>query len=98
MEREELIADLVKYTVSVHEALERETDSENRPHHLGHLAMAARIFMYLNLPAAEKELSRILRIETMAYAQRIPGSVAESTRLAWERLSPSLVSYLARKS
>lgn len=94
MTRDELMLELVRYTQAVHEALESESDSHNRPHYLGHLAMAARIFMYLHLDNSQEQLARIFHLENRSHAQTLPGEVAATTRQAWRRFSPKFASFL----
>lgn len=94
MTRDELIPELARYTQTIHEALERESDSLNRPHYLGHLAMAARIFMFLHLDDSQEQLAQIFRLENRSHAQTLPGEVAATTRQAWGRFSLKFVSFL----
>jgi hypothetical protein len=93
-ELQRLLDELVIYTFSVHQALESEADPLNRPHHLGHLAMAARIFMYLHAGNAHEELSQVVRIENRSHALKLPGDAAATVRGSWLRLAPLLASYL----
>ncbi len=94
MTKDELIPELVRYTEAIHEALETESDSLNRPHYLGHLAMAARIFMYLHRDDSQEQLAQIFRIESRSHAQTLPGEVAAFTRQAWKRFSLGFASFL----
>lgn len=94
MTRDELMPALVEYTHAIHQALETESDHLNRPRYLGHLAMAARIFMYLHLEGSREKLEQILRLENRSHAQTLPGAVAVTTRDAWRLLVPKLAAYI----
>ena len=98
MTRDGLLLALTTYTTCIHEALERETDSANRAHYVGYLAMAARIFMYLHLQAPSNALHHISRIQNVAHGQRLPGQTAATTRQAWQAFSAQLESYLQQES
>ena len=94
MTRDDLIAELVRYTRAIDEALEKERDPLNRPHYSGHLAMAARMFVYLHLDERRKKLEQVFHIERMAHAQTLPGSVAATTAAAWRSFSIKLAAFL----
>ncbi len=91
MTRDELTIVLAEYTQVIHDALEHETDHENRPHYLGHLAMCARMFKILHLDQPIRELEQIHRIESQSHIMvRLPGEVAAATRDAWQAFAPKL--------
>ena len=94
MTRDDLIEELVRYTRAIDEALEKERDPLNRPHYSGHLAMAARMFVYLHLDERRKKLEQVFHIERMAHAQELPGSVAATTKAAWRSFSIKLAAFL----
>jgi len=89
-----LLIELAKYAEVIHDALETEQHHGNRLHHLGHLAMAARIFVALQLPESAVKLSRIYNIERASLACKLPGDAAARIRLAWASFSPQLKHYL----
>jgi hypothetical protein len=92
--RDPLLADLALYGQVLHNALEHEAYPENRMHHLGHLAMAARIFTHLHLSQSGISLKRIYHIESCSHAGKLPGEAAESVREAWARFKPILAEYI----
>jgi hypothetical protein len=95
MTRDELLTELAYYTQVLHEATEHETELDNRHHHLGHLAMAARMFKILHLRQPVSALEQIYRIESKAYSfVKLPGPSATSALEAWQRLSPSLRAFI----
>ncbi len=92
--RDSLISELAAYAEVLHDALEHETHSDNRMHHLGHLAMAARMFTYLHFPSSGISLKRLYRIETCSHADKLPGDSAKAVRDAWSHFEPMLQSYV----
>lgn len=81
MTKDQLLLELARYTQVLHEALENETDHENRWHHLGHLAMAARMFKILVLGQPVGDMEQIYRIESKAFKfVKLPGPSAATTR------------------
>jgi len=94
MTRDDLIEELVRYTRTIDEALEKERDPVNRPHYSGHLAMAARMFVYLHLGERRKKLEQVFHIERMAHAQELPGNAAATTKAAWRSFSLKLAAFL----
>ena len=95
MTKEELLLGIAHYTQVLHDAMEQEKEFENRPHHLGHLAMAARMFKILHLGQPVGDLEQIYRIESKAFSfGQLPGPVAAATNSAWQKLGPSLRTFI----
>lgn len=91
MTKEDLLLEIAHYTQVLHDAMEQEKEFDNRPHHLGHLAMAARMFKILHLGQPVSDLEQIYRIKSKAFTfVKLPSPSAAATRDAWQRLAPSL--------
>lgn len=92
--KDSLISALASYAQVLHDALEHETHHENRIHHLGHLAQAARIFTYLHLPDSGISLKTTHHIECCSHGGKLPGDTAKTVRDAWRDFEPLLRSYI----
>ncbi|SRR6266567_4042550 len=92
--KDAFISALAAYAEVLNDALEHETHHENRMHHLGHLAMAARMFTYFNHQASNISLKRIHYMECCSHAGKLPGDTAKSVREAWGRFEPVLRAFL----
>jgi hypothetical protein len=99
MTRDEFLLELARYTQVLGEAFEHETEFDNRYHHLGHLAMAARMFKILHLEEPVSALDQIYRIESKAYSfVKLPGPSAASAREAWQRLAVNLQAFIDERT
>lgn len=95
MTRDEFLFELARYTQALDEATETETEFDNRMHHLGHLAMAARMFKVILLEQPVSILDQIYRIESKAFSfVKLPGPSAASTQEAWQVLGPRLRTFI----
>ncbi len=88
--RDALFSALAAYTQVLHDALEHETHHDNRMHHLGHLAHAARMFTCLHLPDSGISLKSTHHIECHSHAGKLPGDTAKTVRDAWRDFEPVL--------
>ena len=98
MTKNNLLVAIARYAQSVHNALEQETDHGNRPHYVGHLAMAARMFKNLHLAQPLEELELIYGIESKAhFIPQLPGEIAATTREAWQALAHELAAFIEQE-
>jgi hypothetical protein len=92
--RDSFLSALAAYAQVLNDALEQESHHENRMHHLGHLAMAARMYTYCQVPDSSISLERIHHIETHSHGGKLPGDTAQTVREAWHEFEPILREYI----